>query len=201
MNFTHENPIFDKVTVRPYNEFDLSAVDTIIRSQTKMFGTNIVSMHDSIIQDYAKQKKNTFPYVAEYENKISGIMRITFWEGMPFWTVGANFTLLDSSLNYIKNRIISLLLYKQCMMKAEENFRYDGYILLPDINTKRKQLHFEMIPWIRDRYDVRDVEIIPPFTESKWTAFRSLAGPFSGKNARTIVVRHSHLKAEYRNEN
>jgi hypothetical protein len=88
------------------------------------------------------------------------------------------------------------------MIFAEKDYRYDGYILLPDIeNAKRKQLHLDMIPWIRDRYDVCDVEVIPPYTKSKWAVFRTLFGSLDGKNARALVVRHSHLREEFRNEN
>jgi hypothetical protein len=187
------------LSIRRVTDKDYLDVAKIISSQPTMFGTDITHLHAHFSAIVMNQSESWISLAAECNGELVGVMRLALWENSPSWSVGCNFTKAQRSLNYSTNRLISLELYRRCMEIAEENNRYDGYIILPDLtNNVRKNMHLEMSPWIKSRYNVLDVEIIPPMTMSKWTIFQTLSGKLNGLNLKQLVVRHSMLREEYK---
>lgn len=166
-----------------------------------MFGTNIENDWNNYISSVTQPLDLGLTVVGKIDNEIEGVMRINFWNKMPFWSVGSNFTINRSGLDYIRHRALSLAMYTYCMQYAELEKRYDGYIIITDLGEnfkKRKLLHDKLMPTIQEKYLVNDVEIIKPFEKSKYEAFNLLLGRLSGKNEKSIVIRHNSLKSEFR---
>jgi hypothetical protein len=200
MKFVSNHEIFSRITVRPYADTDREVVSTIISSQKSMFGTSIENQSAHYIKTTIDNNNPGLLVVGEIDGQVEGTMRISFWSGLPFWSVGTNFTLNRPGLDYIRHRALSLMMYQACMTEAERNKLYDGYIAIVDTGekfNKRRNLHDQLLT-ITDRYIVNDVEIIPPNTFSKFHMFNKLLGSLAGKQQRTIVVRHNSLKSEFR---
>jgi len=200
MKFVSNHEIFSRINVRPYVDTDREVVSTIISSQKSMFGTSIENQSDYYIRTTIDNPEPGLLVVGEIDGVVEGTMRIIFWRGIPFWSVGSNFTLNRPGLDYIRHRALSLMMYQACMTEAELHKLYDGYIAIVDIGNKfnkRRNLHDQLLP-ITDRYVVNDVEIIPPKSFSKFQMFNKLLGNLAGKQERTIVVRHNSLKSEFR---
>lgn len=200
MKFVSNHEIFSRINVRPYVDTDREVVSTIISSQKSMFGTSIENQSDYYIRTTIDNPEPGLLVVGEIDGVVEGTMRIIFWRGIPFWSVGSNFTLNRPGLDYIRHRALSLMMYQACMAEAELHKLYDGYIAIVDIGNKfnkRRNLHDQLLP-ITDRYVVNDVEIIPPKSFSKFQMFNKLLGNLAGKQERTIVVRHNSLKSEFR---
>lgn len=200
MKFVSNHEIFSRINVRPYADTDREVVSTIISSQKSMFGTSIENQSDYYIRTTIDNPEPGLLVVGEIDGVVEGTMRIIFWRGIPFWSVGSNFTLNRPGLDYIRHRALSLMMYQACMAEAELHKLYDGYIAIVDIGNKfnkRRNLHDQLLP-ITDRYVVNDVEIIPPKSFSKFQMFNKLLGNLAGKQERTIVVRHNSLKSEFR---
>lgn len=200
MKFVSNHEIFSRINVRPYVDTDREVVSTIISSQKSMFGTSIENQSDYYIRTTIDNPEPGLLVVGEIDGVVEGTMRIIFWRGIPFWSVGSNFTLNRPGLDYIRHRALSLMMYQACMAEAEIHKLYDGYIAIVDIGNKfnkRRNLHDQLLP-ITDRYVVNDVEIIPPKSFSKFQMFNKLLGNLAGKQERTIVVRHNSLKSEFR---
>jgi hypothetical protein len=200
MKFISNHEIFSRINVRPYVEADREVVSTIISSQKSMFGTSIENQSAQYIKTTIDSTEPGLLVVGEIDGVVEGTMRIFFWRGLPFWSVGSNFTLNRPGLDYIRHRALSLMMYQACMSEAELHKLYDGYIAIVDTGNKfnkRRNLHDQLLP-ITDRYVVNDVEIIPPKSFSKFHMFNKLLGNLAGKQERTIVVRHNSLKSEFR---
>lgn len=201
MKFNKDHEIYSRIVVRPYCNDDFDKVSNIIKSQSTMFGTNIENDWNNYISSVTQPLDLGLTVVGKIDNEIEGVMRINFWNKMPFWSVGSNFTIKRSGLDYIRHRALSLAMYTYCMQYAELEKRYDGYIMITDLGEnfkKRKLLHDKLMPTIQEKYLVNDVEIIKPFEKSKYEAFNLLLGRLSGKNEKSIVIRHNSLKSEFR---
>jgi hypothetical protein len=201
MKFNKDHEIYSRIVVRPYCNDDFDKVSNIIKSQSTMFGTNIENDWNNYISSVTQPLDLGLTVVGKIDNEIEGVMRINFWNKMPFWSVGSNFTINRSGLDYIRHRALSLAMYTYCMQYAELEKRYDGYIMITDLGEnfkKRKLLHDKLMPTIQEKYLVNDVEIIKPFEKSKYEAFNLLLGRLSGKNEKSIVIRHNSLKSEFR---
>lgn len=201
MKFVSNHEIFSRIAVRPYVDTDREVVSTIISSQKSMFGTSIENQSAHYIKTTIENSEPGLLVVGEIDGIVEGTMRITFWRGIPFWSVGSNFTLNRPGLDYIRHRALSLMMYQACMTEAELHKLYDGYIAIVDSGknfNKRRELHDRLLPAIIDRYILNDIEIIPPKSFSKFHMFNKLLGNLAGKQERTIVVRHSSLKSEFR---
>lgn len=200
MKFVSNHEIFSRITVRPYDDTDREAVSNIVSSQKSMFGTSIENLSAHYTKTTIDSPEPGLLVVGEIDGCVEGVMRITFWNRMPFWSVGSNFTLNRPGLDYIRHRALSLMMYKACMTEAERCKVYDGYIAIVDTGekfNKRRNLHDQLLP-ITDRYVVNDVEIIPPKSLSRFHMFNELLGILAGKQERTIVIRHNSLKSEFR---
>lgn len=187
------------MSIRPMTESDTPAIESIVKSQKTMFGTNIIQYHDFFIKRIIDP--SGLSVVGEISGEVLGVMRINLWNHLPFWNVGMNFTKNSGGLEYVKSRALSLSMYDYCMRYAEEDNRYDGYIAITDTGRnlkKRRNLHAELFPPITTRYDLTDVEIIQPFSTSKYEAFQWMLGSLAMKNVRPVIIRHSHLREEFR---
>ena len=201
MKFIHNHEIFSRINVRLYEEKDFQVVTDIIQSQDKMFGADISNDWNYYIEAVTNTVNLGVTVLGEIDGKVEGVMRVNYWEKMPFWSVGSNFTIKRQGLAYIRHRALSLSMYDKCMSLAEQEGRYDGYMIITDLGNhlnKRKLLHSELMPSIANRYIINDIEVIPPFKLSKFEMFNQLLGNLRGKNQSPIVVRHNSLKTEFR---
>ena len=200
MKFINNHEIFSRINVRPYHVSDRDTVSTIIRSQPSMFGTSIIEKSEHYIKTTIDNPESGLLVVGEIDGCVEGVMRITFWNRLPFCSVGGNFTLNRPGLDYIRHRALSLVMYQACLTEAETRRVYDSYIAIVDTGNnfnKRRNLHDKLFS-ITDRYIVNDIEIIPPKSLSCFHMFNELLGVLAGKQERTIVIRHNSLKTEFR---
>lgn len=197
MKFSPDNSILQRISVRQFQSTDSEKVTEIVKSQSIMFGSDITEHHDYFINHLTSEKnKMAKTFVGFIDDSLVGVLRMNLWENIPFWSVGLNFTLKDESLNYIKNRAVSLLMYDTAMRYAESHNYYDGYIAICDVGSDhrvRAKLHDSLWPSIPNNYDIKIVEVIKPFTKSKFPTFELMMGPLSEKNKRTVMIRHSHF--------
>lgn len=201
MKFISTHEIFSRITVRPYQDSDREIVSAIINSQPSIFGTSIAENKLHYINTTINSTEPGLLVVGEIDGCIEGVMKITFWERLPFWSVGSNFTLSLPGLNYIRHRALSMAMYQACLTEAETQKIYDGYIAIADTGTnfsKRRNLHDKLFPSITDRYVVNDVEIIPPKSFSKFNMFNKMLGVLAGQQERAVVIRHNSLKTKFR---
>lgn len=201
MKFHKDHEIFSRISVQPYQDDDFDDVSNIVKSQSTVFGTNIENHWNNYIFSLTQPQSAGLTVVGKIDNKIEGVMRINFWDKMPFWHISSNFTIKRLGLDYIRHRALSLVMYEYCMQYAESKNRYDGYIIITDLGEnfkKRRLLHDKLMPIIHEKYIINDVEIIKPFGKSAYEAFNLLLGRLASKNVKPIVIRHSSLKSEFR---
>jgi hypothetical protein len=178
---------------RPFENSDRKNAMDIIKKFPTMYGVSI------------DQQK----YIAGlnfYENsmcisimdgdELFGIARQHYWYTLPVWTVGSMF--FNDSTNSIRVLEAGKALFDFMTRRAEEDNRYDFYYIVRDNKSLRKNMSLQINTEFVDRYSLADVEVLLPYQISRYKVFSDMLAELSGKNTKTLVVRHGFLKPEFR---
>src|SRR5574337_1219495 len=182
--------------IRPLDNKDFPQIKDIVYSHDKMYGVDITKYHNTIIGSFRlSNTENTI--VAEDNKLLYAVIKQTFWCGLPAWSFGSMFFRSKYNTEIVID--IGCLFFKYLTNLAENRKIYDFYYIVRDIGTRRRDMSFSASDTY-SRYDYIDVEIIKPFTKSKYSSFNNLLGYTCGLNTKELVIRHGHLKEEFRSD-
>lgn len=192
MNISPENEIFEHITVRQYLPEDKDRITEIVKSQPKMFGGDITSFHNGFISALTNPVPNSAVFVGLVDNVIEQTFIMRFWDALPLWNAGCNFASKQKGLDFVKQRALGMYMWDNALSYAEERGVNSGYICIAESGgnlTKRLQTHGELYPNVSKRYYASNVDIIAPFSTSRYEVFNTLMGPLLGKNKHPVAVR------------
>lgn len=181
---------------RPYNPADLLAASEIVKMHKTMYGVEL--NHEAYLKGLEESTIDTLSITIEDNNKIFGVAKQHWWAGMPAWSVGAMF--FNDTRNSLDVLNAGKALFDFMTARAEEDGRYDFYYIVRDSGSARKDLSLNVNPGFAERYDIVDIEVIKPYQVSKYKVFAGMMAGLSGKNTKTLVVRHGYLKPAFRQD-
>jgi hypothetical protein len=126
--------------------------------------------------------------VRSAEKRLLSFCAMIFWESIPAWS--PLFLYEDSDQLFPKFRIQQPLNFNTAMQKcieiAESKNIYTGF-LVTRFSYTLKRINDEILKEFPE-YMVSEVEILEPYTKSKYLGFKMLLGGMDGLNEKTIVV-------------
>jgi len=185
----------DTITVRPLQSKDMNGIEKIIKSYTTLYGADITSLYDSYLSglvetEYVKSN------IVEVNGELFGVATQTLWKALPAWAFGSLF-LSDKWFSPLASKATTAML-NYMITFAENQDRFNFYHIVRDNDSHvRKNIASKMNLPFANRYNRLDVEVIRPYTVPKYLTTTNMMGPLSGKNSKTIVLRHSYIKPEF----
>jgi hypothetical protein len=129
------------------------------------------------------------------DGKIESFAMMRFWEAIPSWTMPIGFARCD-----VFERKRLAYTYVQCqkfmMDLAEQRSYYDCYVVVRHSTHDFKREFVLYTEKYFPKYNFNKIEIIPKFSNSKYSAFKMLN--VAGKNTYPLAVLHGSCKAEHR---
>jgi hypothetical protein len=190
-----------KLTCRLCNDRDIDQAIDIIKSHTRMHGQDITYIQDKFIQAFLlKDEWHASFCLVNEQDEVLGVLRSTFSENLPIWFIDfAFYKQPEDDKNYNSDwRDWTSVCFNAMIDLAEEKCRYEFYYAIRDQDNKRLALLLEVNHHLRERYEVCDVEVLKPGEVSKYATFGMLRKILDAKARKTTVIRHCHLKKEFR---
>ena len=191
----------EKLTCRLVKDQDIDQAIEIIKSHNRMHGQDITLVQDKFIQAFLLKDEwhASFCLVNEHD-EVLGVVRSTFSENLPIWFIDFVFFKLpadNKNYNAIWRDWVSEC-YNAMIELGEKKGRFEFYYAIRDHDNKRLALLMEVNQHLRERYEVCDVEVLHPGETSKYATFGVLRKILDAKAKKITVIRHCHLKKEYR---
>lgn len=137
------------------------------------------------------------PYInvvaATNDEKIVGFCVQSFFD-TPRWSLSLCYISESPDKNQFNASKIGGPLLDKLIELAEERGKFEFFYAVRDSGRKRLDMTLASSTVAND-YTIKDIEILPPFTPSKYEKVAEvLLGHINGKNAKTIVIRHAYRK-------
>jgi hypothetical protein len=188
---------------------DLPDLIKIINDTTTMYGTNL---HDSNIakiniirlRQLFNEEKSTvsdtdFFVIGYKENGILlGFCITGFWASLPAWHCGPYFTKLGI-FDKVAAEILLISIIKKGIELAESRSVFNFYCITRFSRNWKRSNHMIMEQF--PEYSVSEVEVLEPFTKSKYNTFAMLLGLMNGKNEKPIAILSCTKSVTYGNLN
>ena len=185
---------------RYFTKDDLLQVQEIITSNTKMHGVDISKVTDKFVQMFATREPGRGSICVVDNNEIiQGILKVTWSDKIPVWFIDFAFMKHTADRNLVRQTI------KTCAAgvdfitdEAEKRGLYDFYYGVRDHLDHRLDLLVNASLNFKERYEVSNVELLQPGQASKFAVFDYTRMLLGTQNTKTIVIRHAHLRKEFR---
>jgi hypothetical protein len=100
----------------------------------------------------------------------------------------------EGETQYNASKIGGKILEGLCL-NAEARNCFNFYYVVRDIGRKRLDMTLNATELVKEKYNIDDIEHIPPFTNSKNESIsKFILGHINGKNAKPVIIRHGYLK-------
>jgi hypothetical protein len=175
---------------------DLPDIIQIINDTSSMYGTdlqalgiaaaNIARVRYIVNSGFAKIDGTEFFIIGYKENGILlGFCINGFWSSLPAWNCGPYFTKLDI-FDKVAAEILLLSIIKKGIELAEMRSIFNFYFVTRF--SKKWKRASNMIREQFPDYTTSEVEVLEPFTKSKYNAFAMLLGGMNGNNEKPISI-------------
>jgi hypothetical protein len=184
---------------RPALENDIPNMIRIINSYETMYGIDLTTSglrdkHIQLVTDYAPPTEAAQVIVAvDEEENVLGLCLQSFTG--KNWILGFCYIRQLADKNqYNASKIGGLILDKLCEC-AEERGVTKFYYAVRDSSNKRLALTLTATDMVNQRYDIIDIEKIPPMTKTtnELTA-KYILSTTDGLNRKPIIIRCGYLK-------
>jgi hypothetical protein len=184
---------------RPALENDIPNMIRIINSYETMYGIDLTTSglrdkHIQLVTDYAPPTETAQVIVAvDEEENVLGLCLQSFTG--KNWILGFCYIRQLADKNqYNASKIGGLILDKLCEC-AEERGVTKFYYAVRDSSNKRLALTLTATDMVNQRYDIIDIEKIPPMTKTtnELTA-KYILSTTDGLNRKPIIIRCGYLK-------
>lgn len=175
---------------------DYEEMKRIVSSHAFMYGVKIDAAR--FVARLDRSTKDSMTISIFRDGKLFGCAKQNFWSNLPIWSVGSMF--FDDNRNSPSVFEGGRALFEFMSARAEADDRYDYYYVVRDTGTLRKDMTSKIDTAFATRYDVIDVEVVPPHTLPKCKAFEWMLDALSGHNTKTLVIRHGYLRPEFRKD-
>jgi hypothetical protein len=184
---------------RPALENDIPNMIRIINSYETMYGIDLTTSglrdkHIQLVTDYAPPAETAQVIVAvDEEENVLGLCLQSFTG--KNWILGFCYIRQLADKNqYNASKIGGLILDKLCEC-AEERGVTKFYYAVRDSSNKRLALTLTATDMVNQRYDIIDIEKIPPMTKTtnELTA-KYILSTTDGLNRKPIIIRCGYLK-------
>jgi hypothetical protein len=184
---------------RPALEKDVPNMIRIINSYETMYGIDLTTSglrdkHIQLVTDYAPPTEAAQVIVAvDEEENVLGLCLQSFTG--KNWILGFCYIRQLADKNqYNASKIGGLILDKLCEC-AEERGVTKFYYAVRDSSNKRLALTLTATDMVNQRYDIIDIEKIPPMTKTtnELTA-KYILSTTDGLNRKPIIIRCGYLK-------
>jgi hypothetical protein len=186
---------------------DLPDLIQIINDTTAMYGADLhkigaAKVNIERLQNIFSNKKPTnteseFFVIGHKENGVLvGFCINAFWASLPVWHCGPYFTKLDI-FDKVASEILLLSVIKKGIELAESRSVFSFYYITR-FSRQWKRSNNMIMEQFPD-YSVSEVEVLEPFTKSKYATFAMLLGVLDGRNEKPIAVLHCTKSVTYGN--
>jgi hypothetical protein len=184
---------------RPALEKDIPNMIRIINSYETMYGIDLTTSglrdkHIQLVTDHAPPTKAAQVIVAvDEEEHVLGLCLQSF-TGKSWILAFCYIRQLADTNQYNASKIGGLILDKLCEC-AEERGVTKFYYAVRDSSNKRLALTLTATDMVNQRYDIIDIEKIPPMTKTtnELTA-KYILSTTDGLNRKPIIIRCGYLK-------
>lgn len=185
---------------------DLPDLIQLINNTVSMYGADlhkngVANASIERLQNIFGEKKtmnseSEFFVIGHKENGVLiGFCINAFWASLPVWHCGPSFTKLDI-FDKVALEVVLASIIKKGIEIAESRSVFSFYVITRfSTQWKRSNMIMEQFP----DYSVSEVEVLEPFTKSKYIAFSMLLGVMDGRNEKAIAVLHSTKSVTYGN--
>jgi hypothetical protein len=188
------------MTVRICSPEDFDTIRDIVGSNNYIYGVELDDNSRKVHLDFiweALSSSDKCVVGAERDGRLTAITVMKFSAELPVWFVLLAYFEAMPSRTQAGASVLGAEMFEEMFRVAEARGLYDFYYVVRDHGSVRKELtegKSEQIP----RYDICDVEVLPPFTRSRFSTVNLMLGRLATTHARTIVVRGGHLRKEFR---
>jgi hypothetical protein len=185
--------------IRICTKDDYAELTEVIKPVKTIYGVDTISTgwQDRHFQFLETALENPYINVVAAttdDNKMLGFCVQSFFD-TPRWSLSLCYISESPDKNQFNASKIGGPLLDKLIELAETRGKYEFYYAVRDSGRKRLDMTLSSAS-IANAYVIRDIEVLPPFTPSKYEKVAEiLLGHINGKNAKTIVIRHA-----YRNE-
>lgn len=193
------------ITTRLAIESDLDTLLKIMEPYTNIYGVNVIENGarqnhiNLIIKSFTDPDWNTVVAVDE-NNKILGFCVQGIFPSHHKWLLKITYISAPENLNQFNASKIGGVMMDKLVELAEQRGKYEFYYIVRDIGTTRLKMTLSNTKIVAEKYHIYDYLIIPPYTPATEERVIKMLGSLNGKNKKTIIVRHGHLKGLYNHE-
>jgi hypothetical protein len=188
---------------------DLPALIQLINDTASMYGAdlhkigvaklNIERLQGILGEEHSTKTDSEFFIIGYKENEVLiGFCINAFWRSLPVWSCGPYFTKLDI-FDKVASEILLLSIIKKGIEIAESRSVFGFYYISRFSKYWKRSNHMIMEQF--PEYTVSEVEVLEPFTKSKYTTFSALLGVMDGHNEKPIAILHCTKSVTYGNLN
>ena len=187
------------ITCRIAEVNDTSALLKIMESYTKIYGIDTISsglrqIHiESIERSFTDHDMNTVVAV-DSDQTILGFCVQQISKNYDRWHL--QITYISQSNRYNSSEIGGIMMDKLVAL-AEEQGKYEFVYVVRDIEDHRLKQTLSYTVLLKEKYHIYDYLVIPPLTIITDKKIEKILGAVNGKNTKTIVIRHAHVKNLY----
>lgn len=186
---------------------DLPDLIQLINDTASMYGAdlhkiglakvNIERLQTILGEKQSKNAESEFFIIGHKENGVlMGFCMNAFWGSLPEWHCGPYFTKLDI-FDKVASEILLLSIIKKGIEIAESRSVFSFYYITRFSKYWKRSNHMIMEQF--PEYSVSEVEVLEPFTKSKYTAFSAMLGAMDGLNEKPIAILHCTKSVTYGN--
>lgn len=185
---------------RYFTKDDLVQVQEIITSNTKMHGVDISKVTDKFVQMFATREPGKGSVcVVDSDGIIQGLVKVTWSDKLPIWFIDFAFMKHTADRNLVRHTITTSAIGMEFLVdEAEKRGLYDFYYGVRDHLNHRLDMLTAASNKFKERYEISDIELLTPGQTSKFAAFDYARMLLGAQNTKTVVIRHAHLRKEFR---
>lgn len=183
-----------------YEEKYLNQVEDIVKSNTKMHGINITAIVDRFIESFVSVNPLKGSVIVVDENDvISGIIKTSWSDRLPVWTIDFGFMKHRPDRNLVRETIKACSVGVEFLFaEAENRGLFEVFYGVRDHNNHRFDMLADASYSFKNKYEFIDLEVIRPGSKSKYSVFDYQRMILGEQNKKTVVIRHGHLRKEFR---
>lgn len=189
-----------EITTRICTKADGVDIERIILSNSSMYGLTLKGKlherHIELVEDAMLDKTKCVVGVFR-EDRMVGLGLMKFSADLPLWYILVCYIEQFKDRTQFAAPVLGGVLFDGMLEIAEQKKYYDFYYVVRDHMSIRKNMtesHSVLLP----RYDMSDIEELPPLTKSKFATINYLLGDLALTHKRTVVVKSGWLRKEFR---
>jgi myo-inositol-1-phosphate synthase len=189
--------------VRLCTKNDINSLVNVVNYFDSIYGIELDSygIREGHIRNFHRVLENTSNdanIVAAFDddNNILGYCLQTFATNKPVWFIINCYILpINKDVNQYNASKIGGKLVEFMVNLAEERNIFEFYYVVRDIKNVRLSMTLNATDTVKEKYNIDDIEYIPPLTESKFYFVREyIMALTNGKNRKSLILRKGYLK-------